>query len=535
MFYNCTSLVSVDVSGMSNVTNVSDMFRNCAALERIDAHGMSSLGQLPFSPADHPNLHDVDISGMTSLTSLDEAFRNRTSLTRLKASGLTGVTTARSLCYGCTSLVEADVSGMSNVTNAERLFESCKKLAKVNVSGMTKNRYLWAAFRNTKLTSVDLSDFTSVTNAGALFDGCTDIQYVDMSTMTRLTSVQQMFKNASALKEVYGWSVPPSADIRDCFLNCRSLQTVYTKDTMPADAEWKVWDIRKNTGNSRSDVTIHAKDGTTRTVQVPASGAYTIEAVGKTDELLFSGNNSVSSSNISTMLESMVPLTTRTDVLPPDDDNFILRAKDVSKFRTNLPLSGFVNNLSSINGWNEYLVRVYPEMPTSYSNCVSRLRAYMTANSLADLHFLAWSTPEQLAALGFTTTSDMIVELTITASLQRGILHNAWCSSKYGGVNSEYVYSDGWKAMTNYYNSFCVGAAGLQEFSYSAAPGSKRGLVIGPYDGKHIECGLDSGGNLTMIAKTAAAARGNLSLDADGLIIPTHAPANPQIGMIWIS
>jgi hypothetical protein len=264
MFYECISLTSVDVSGMTNVTDTRGMFTHC-----------------------------------TSLTSVD-------------VSGMTNVTNASSMFYECISLTSVDVSGMTNVTDASFMFTHC-----------------------TSLTSVDVSGMTNVTDASFMFTHCTSLTSVDVSGMTRVTDAQRMFLGCTRLTEIHGWSVPSTAEMTDCFSGCTALEAIYVPEPSPSESSWRAWDIRKDTANNQSTVTVYNPDGTSNSVSVPSAGTYTMKVTDKVDELLFSPSESISAATIQKMLQTKAPITAK-DALDPTKDNFMLWAKDRSSARTNV-------------------------------------------------------------------------------------------------------------------------------------------------------------------------------------------------------
>ena len=91
MFYRCSSLTSLDLSGLdtSGVTNMSEMFYRCSSLASLDLSGL-------------------DTSGVTNMS---EMF------------------------YRCSSLASLDLSGLdtSGVTNMSNMFSGCSSLASITL------------------------------------------------------------------------------------------------------------------------------------------------------------------------------------------------------------------------------------------------------------------------------------------------------------------------------------------------------------------------------------------------------------------
>lgn len=109
MFYNCSSLASLDLSGFdtSQVTNMNLIFYGCSSLAILDLSGF-------------------DTSRVTSMASM---FKDCSSLASLDLSGFdtSKVTIMVSLFSGCSSLASLDLSEFdtSRVTNINNMFDSC--------------------------------------------------------------------------------------------------------------------------------------------------------------------------------------------------------------------------------------------------------------------------------------------------------------------------------------------------------------------------------------------------------------------------
>lgn len=144
MFYNCTKLETMDVSGFktSKVTNMSRMFEGCSSLKELDVSGFSTGGVL--------NMHAM-FEKCSSLTELDVSHFDTKN-----------VTTIDYMFQNCTGLTKIDVSNFDtkNVTNMGSVFEYC-----------------------TSVTSLDVSNFDTshVTNMWGMFNGCTSLVDLDVS------------------------------------------------------------------------------------------------------------------------------------------------------------------------------------------------------------------------------------------------------------------------------------------------------------------------------------------------------------------
>lgn len=171
MFYNCTNLESIDLSGLdtSSVISMQCMFYGCSSLKNLDVsrfdtrnvndmrhmfYGCRSLAALDVSNFktnsvtdmagmfyDCSSLTSLDVSGLNTgnVKNMDSMFRGCTSLTKLKMTGnsegfnINIVQTMAGMFYGCSSLVTLDLSGFDtyNATNMSLMFEGCEKLTRI--------------------------------------------------------------------------------------------------------------------------------------------------------------------------------------------------------------------------------------------------------------------------------------------------------------------------------------------------------------------------------------------------------------------
>ena len=118
MFYDCSNLTSLDVSGFNttNVRHMSSMFDGCSKLTNLDVSGFNTenVGEMYYM------------------------FSNCTSLTCLDVSGFdTGdVTSMTYMFYNCENLTAIDVSDwdVGRVEGMENMFYGCKKLSSLDLS-----------------------------------------------------------------------------------------------------------------------------------------------------------------------------------------------------------------------------------------------------------------------------------------------------------------------------------------------------------------------------------------------------------------
>lgn len=153
MFYNCSSLTSLDAShfNTSNVTAMGSMFNSCTSLTSLDIS----------------NFNTSNVSNMNSM------FRNCSSLTSLDISNFntSKVTDMSYMFYGCSSLTSLDVSNFNteNVTSTDTMFYNCSLLTNIGAiycNSSTINKILDLITTNTTIWYMDtkLEDLTKKEN-----------------------------------------------------------------------------------------------------------------------------------------------------------------------------------------------------------------------------------------------------------------------------------------------------------------------------------------------------------------------------------
>ena len=219
MFYNCSSLTTLDVSNFKtdNVTNMSDMFRDCSSLTTLDVSNFKT----------------------ENATSMLCMFYNCSSLTTLDVSNFKteNVTNMGYMFYNCSSLTTLDVSNFKtdNVTRMDGMFYNCSSLTTLDVSNFKTDNvtYMdWMFYNCSSLTSLDVSNFKTdnVTKMDCMFSGCSSLTTLDVSNFKteKVTNMGDMFANCSSLTtlDVSNFKTDNVTSMYDMFYNCSSLTTL---------------------------------------------------------------------------------------------------------------------------------------------------------------------------------------------------------------------------------------------------------------------------------------------------------------------
>ena len=223
MFQTCKKITTLDVSNFntSKSTDMSEMFSNCTKLETLNGienfnvsaitatyygingmfYGCSSLTSLDLSGWDVSNLYNIYY-----------LFRDCNSLTTLDVSTWKP-NKAKSLEFmfaNCESLKNLDVSGWStsNVTTMSSCFKNCSSLTSLDLSGWSTSNVtsMYEMFSNcSSLTSLDLSNFNTskVTNMGDMFYGCSSLEKLILSSNFKILHNANTFMNNEPLRDLY--------------------------------------------------------------------------------------------------------------------------------------------------------------------------------------------------------------------------------------------------------------------------------------------------------------------------------------------
>ena len=238
MFYNCSSLKTIDLSGFdtSRVTSMASFFGNCSSLESLDLSSLntSNVTQMVYLFSNCSSLKTINLSGFdtSKVTIMSGFFNGCSSLTSLDLSSLnTSNATEMSYMFGdCSSLTSLDLSSFntSNVTKMYMLFSGCSSLTSLdlssfNTSNVTDIRSMFSRcsnlnklylsnnfFNSTALTEYDFSELTAWTDAESLAkfvesitarNGAGKTVVLSIETQRALTQTQ---KDAITAK---GWTI----------------------------------------------------------------------------------------------------------------------------------------------------------------------------------------------------------------------------------------------------------------------------------------------------------------------------------------
>ena len=281
MFYNCSSLTSLDLSGFNTakVTNMSAMFFGCSGLTSLDLsdfntdnvtamggmfYGCSGLSSLDLSGFNTANVTEMleMFYGCSGLTSLDLSNFNTAKVYNMLymfggCSGLTSldlssfktanVTYMTRMFYNCSGLTSLDLSNFNtaNVTDMMAMFEGCSGLTSLDLSNLNTDNVtdMGGIFSDCSgLTSLDLSNFNTdkVQYMGSMFSGCSGLTSLDLSNFNtdNVTEMYYMFENCSGLTslDLSNFNTAKVTRMYSMFSRCSGLVTIYVSDLFTTES-----------------------------------------------------------------------------------------------------------------------------------------------------------------------------------------------------------------------------------------------------------------------------------------------------------
>ena len=335
MFYNCTNLVSVDLTGLdtSNVTTMCYMFYNCTKLTTLDLSKFVTENVLDMS---------YMFYGCSSLQSLD--------LTGFKTNIVTDMKYMFYCCYGLKSL---DLSSFntSNVKYMSYMFYDCYNLEKLKLNGddsmLLFQTYLvedmTAMFaRCSKLETLNLTGFDTTKldtenteNLGMIFLQCSNLtRLIVPSEFSKAIPVPQYGDPNNSYEWIYGPTGKPATEIKSAGTYIRSDVyggTPVSYNGMDGDLYWEIdtnghllitgeGDYAPRSENSMTGWLTHSEEIITATVVV--------DGITKTNSMFQSCSN-LTSVNLEKLYTSDV-----TDMHNMFESCKKLEEVDVSKFDT---------------------------------------------------------------------------------------------------------------------------------------------------------------------------------------------------------
>ena len=229
---NCSSIIELDLSGMTGVTKIGGGFLNsCSSITALNLPGMNGVTEIGDEFLSCcSSITALDLSDMKGVTKIGTWFLNScSSITALDLSGMNGVTgIGGEFLNSCSSITALDLSGMNGVTKIGTWFlNRCSSITALDLSGMKGVTEIGSGFlkRCYSITALDLSGMNGVTGIDAFLCGCSSITALDLSGMNGVTEIGDEFVSGCSSIEALDLSgMKGVTEIGTWFLNnCSSI------------------------------------------------------------------------------------------------------------------------------------------------------------------------------------------------------------------------------------------------------------------------------------------------------------------------
>ena len=252
MFYNCSSLVSVDLSGLYpyDVTSLNDLFYGCKSLVSLDLSMIDVTKITTFQNMFYgcKSLQNINLNNwkLDSANDISYMFYNCNSLKYLDLSSFKppSLTNMKMTFYNCYSLTSINLTKFytSTVTDMSYLFYNCSLLKILDISSfytiaVTTMRGMFK--QCSSLTSLILGDnfvTNSVKDIAGIFLDCNSLASLNIKKFdtSKVSYFQEMFRNCYNLKEIdiSNFIFKPYSYLHQMFSGCYSLTSVNFKNEL---------------------------------------------------------------------------------------------------------------------------------------------------------------------------------------------------------------------------------------------------------------------------------------------------------------
>ena len=397
MFYNCTSLTSLDMSVL-NTSNVTDMSCMFMCQKVYDDDQPSALKSIKFGGSfktDNVENMMMMFYACVSLQSLDLSSFNTAKCKNFA-----------NMFFKCTSLTSLNVNhfkttGMTEGSGLMGMFERCEGLTKLSVSGMDVSNatsFVYVFDQCKSLSELDLSGWNTekLKSMEGMFSGCTNLRTLTLGRGFKVENLKKFddqyfdppFKNVNNLTVI----VPTDNldAVKTAFVSGQQFKVGVTGDfydKMPSKVPQVIW--------TKDNQTLTFYYGT------PVGGTFNGQPatqIWKDDQVL--NNRSNSAAWISTVKGTM------TNVV---FDNSFINAEPTST-------RGWFDSctkLKTIEGMANLNTSKVTDMAYMFYNCLSLKDidlSYVNTSNVTNMHALFWnigSTELDLSKFNTSKVTDM--------------------------------------------------------------------------------------------------------------------------------
>lgn len=227
LFYNCTSLTSVDLSHFNTdkVISTENMFRRATKLTSLNLSSFNTAKVTNMKGMFRECLNLTSITGcenvkFTNVTDMSYMFYKCSKLDLSAAATLmggpmlanTGKVTTMSWMFAGNEGTEIYISlmGTGSLTRTKGMFYGCKNLTKLNITKLNTSQVVTMAYMFAECPKLNLNGINdwnkfstaSVTTMEGMFKNCAAMSYLKLTNWntTKVTNMKDMFSGCKALK-----------------------------------------------------------------------------------------------------------------------------------------------------------------------------------------------------------------------------------------------------------------------------------------------------------------------------------------------
>jgi hypothetical protein len=199
-FFNCTSLVTLDVCEFPMLADSRFMFYNCSNLKTISKIKFDLTSSMGYTFTNCTKLESIPL-GVFGAMYDDGLFANLTKLYNIPEATCNSITTANTLFLNCTSLVSVPKLTLYNAINCRQTFEGCtalKNVPSIVLKNLVDGSY--GFFRGVTLNTTEYSNMLIRTVAAGPKTG----SYL-VAGNSKYNAAGQTARNT--LINTYGWTI----------------------------------------------------------------------------------------------------------------------------------------------------------------------------------------------------------------------------------------------------------------------------------------------------------------------------------------
>ncbi len=218
MCSNLTEITGIENLNTENVTDMTGMFFNCSKLRNVDVSGFKTSNVVSMNSMFYGcnNLENIDLSGFDTRSVTNMAF----------------------MFYGCEKIEILDCGcfNTGNVKDMNSMFKNCNNLKTLNLKSFNTTRtssmaHLFSgckSLKNIDLSSFDFSynDNLKFRNLAGMFEDCISLEMLDLSKHNVWGHITGMFFGCNNLNDLKLFSLETCKNLAGLFYGCKSLSTI---------------------------------------------------------------------------------------------------------------------------------------------------------------------------------------------------------------------------------------------------------------------------------------------------------------------